>query len=395
MKLNFSEGVKLPRGKTRQRKMLFYPSGIADGCTQFRFEFVRNSLNSEKKAEIQITNIFQEFFIKDGNRNILNPAYSDCDAVVLQRPVQEKFVSITRSLNVLQNNIRSKGVRPFRFVIDVDDIINNEHIADYNVAKAGYRDGKRFDVFRKSVDMCDELHVASKEMQKYYSNILDTDKVTYRPNFLPKYLYEGFYNEDSYKRYEKHSKRPRIVWAGSWSHFDVENRNKGIDDFSELINFIKKTKNKYKWVFYGAHPPKLKSGIDNGDFEYYKWSSILSYPRKLWDLEPVIFIAPIQDNIFNRCKSNIKLTEMGVMGIAGVYQDLPPYQEAPLKFNNIDEFEDRVNYLLSGWDNYLGVIRAQRSFGEKFFMEDNMDFLLSTYLYSINDKMRDEYKFLI
>jgi glycosyltransferase involved in cell wall biosynthesis/radical SAM superfamily enzyme YgiQ (UPF0313 family) len=38
-----------------------------------------------------------------------------------------------------------------------------------------------------------------------------------------------------------------------------------------------------------------------------------------------IAIVPLQDNRFNRCKSNIKWLEYSACGIAGIYADLPPY----------------------------------------------------------------------
>jgi hypothetical protein len=38
-----------------------------------------------------------------------------------------------------------------------------------------------------------------------------------------------------------------------------------------------------------------------------------------------IFIAPLVDNLFNRCKSSIKYWEYSALGIGGVYSNLDPY----------------------------------------------------------------------
>lgn len=42
-----------------------------------------------------------------------------------------------------------------------------------------------------------------------------------------------------------------------------------------------------------------------------------------WD----IAIAPLEDNVFNRCKSDIKFLDYGILGLAGIYSDVPPYRE--------------------------------------------------------------------
>ena len=39
-----------------------------------------------------------------------------------------------------------------------------------------------------------------------------------------------------------------------------------------------------------------------------------------------IFIAPLLDNLFNRCKSQIKFLEYSVLGVAGVFSRLEPYK---------------------------------------------------------------------
>ena len=50
-----------------------------------------------------------------------------------------------------------------------------------------------------------------------------------------------------------------------------------------------------------------------------------SYGKALSSSGIDIALVPLQDNRFNRCKSNIKWLEYSACGIAGVYADLPPY----------------------------------------------------------------------
>ncbi|MCL5884014.1 MAG: glycosyltransferase, partial [Deltaproteobacteria bacterium] len=50
-----------------------------------------------------------------------------------------------------------------------------------------------------------------------------------------------------------------------------------------------------------------------------------SYARALQASGIEIGLVPLEDNPFNRCKSNIKWLEYAACGIVGVYPDLPPY----------------------------------------------------------------------
>ncbi|MDD2707180.1 MAG: glycosyltransferase [Verrucomicrobiae bacterium] len=53
---------------------------------------------------------------------------------------------------------------------------------------------------------------------------------------------------------------------------------------------------------------------------------IRQYAQKLMDLDLDIALAPLEDNEFNRCKSNIKLLEYGAAGVAVVASDVTPYR---------------------------------------------------------------------
>jgi len=61
-------------------------------------------------------------------------------------------------------------------------------------------------------------------------------------------------------------------------------------------------------------------------FSFLEFNAAYSpYAQFLQKTEIDIALAPLKDNQFNRCKSNIKWLEYSACGIAGVYSDLPPY----------------------------------------------------------------------
>jgi hypothetical protein len=171
--------------------------------------------------------------------------------------------------------------------------------------------------------------------------------------------------------FEKHKHKPRILWAGSASHIDGSNINNGKDDFNGIEKFVLSTLDDYQWVFYGASPTWARSYIMDGRIEFHNWTGITDFPMKIHNINANLVIAPLRNNFFNECKSNIKLTEAGAIGVAGVYQDIEPYKEAPLKFKTADEMADQIKKVLSDEDFYVKTLREMRDISEGYFLDNN------------------------
>ena len=364
----------------QQPQIIFYSGGVSDGCSIFRMEMPRKALNESNQAICQISNHIFPLVLPNGKGGaLLNPVYKNTHCVVKQRPTNPNELEFCKTFKQVQQQIKGSG-QLSRFVMDVDDILHGDHVSKYNTNGKHFFDNKRFNTFAECVKQSDELHVCSKAMRDFYREEIGFEQVLYKPNFLPKYYYDWFDLERSKKVYEKNQKKPRILYAGAAQHFDKLNQNGGKDDFTHILDLIHKTKHDWQWVFYGAHPNQLQSDVNSGLIEFHQYTPFSDYPKKLMSLEPTVMLAPLENNTFNKCKSNIKLTEAGALGIAGVYQNLDPYEEAPLKFDSADEMADQINFLLESWENYEKVILEQRQFAEQFFIEDNINFLLGSYL---------------
>lgn len=353
---------------------IFYPAGINDGCTAWRMRFVEEALNFNKRSNVQITNILQPSGLN--NTNKVNSVYTTADSVLIQRPVSEDRLNLIKNLQIVKNAISRLGHTPFRLVIDIDDVIKPDAMPNFCESKIHF-DDKKWDIFKECVKRSDELHVASPYMRDFYKNEIGVDHITYKPNLMPRHLYDhhnvcGVFNRNT------HSKKPRILWAGSFTHIDVNNKNGGDDDFSHIIDFIRKTVDTYQWVFFGAIPNGMEDIRDK--IETHSWIGIYYYPRKVLDLCVDVMIAPLQDNEFNKSKSNIKLIEGGALGIPVICQDLEPYKEAPLKFNTGEELSDQLKLLISNESHYKECIEKQKVISDRFFIEDeeNLDMLVAT-----------------
>src|SRR5262249_13670992 len=99
-------------------------------------------------------------------------------------------------------------------------------------------------------------------------------------------------------------------------------------------------------AFHGLPVHSLNLG-DNVEYpNFVRWMK-----RNIWwDLA----IAPLQDNPFTRCKSDIKFLDYSALGIAGVYSRVQPYEQTVrhletgyLTDNSADAWVEALDQLLS------------------------------------------------
>ena len=103
----------------------------------------------------------------------------------------------------------------------------------------------------------------------------------------------------------------------------------------------------------GGAPLKLKPFIDNGDIEFHPWATLPDYPQAIADLNVNCLIAPLANNEFNKCKSNIKHLEGATQGIPVVCQDLITYESSPNRFQTGEEMIDQIRSILKDTDTYM------------------------------------------
>src|SRR5690606_19133931 len=78
-----------------------------------------------------------------------------------------------------------------------------------------------------------------------------------------------------------------------------------------------------EWVFMGMCPERLRPYVH----EYHPGVAIEQYPARLAALDLDLAIAPLEDNQFNRCKSNLRLLEFGTCGFPVVCSDVEPFRD--------------------------------------------------------------------
>lgn len=292
--------------------------------------------------------------------------YRGVKCVKVQRQAsndQKEFVKFLKSIQ------KDCG---FKLVYEVDDVVFREDIPDYNKFKFAFDNEEIRNNCIEIINMCDEVTVTCDYMRKLYQTRTGKKEITVVPNFVPYHWMGHQYNRQQiWNNYDKNRRKPRVLYTGSGAHYDVDNKNGGVDDFSHVIDVVRRTIDKYQWVFVGSFPPPLLPLVQSGKIEFHQWQSLNKYAEFIAKLGAQIMIAPLQDNSFNNAKSDIKFIEACVLGLPCLVQNMETYKEAPteLKFKTGEELEQKLELILKNKAAYYRNTEIFRQFGEKRFLE--------------------------
>jgi glycosyltransferase involved in cell wall biosynthesis len=255
---------------------------------------------------------------------------------------------------------------------EVDDVVFHEEIPDFNVYKETFANDEVRQNCIDMINICDEVTLTCDYIRNLYKEKTGKKEITVIPNFVPYFWMGHLYNPNKVKdQYLKNKRKPRVLYTGSGAHYDVDNKNGGIDDFSHVIDMVRRTVDKYQWIFVGSYPPKLADLVLRGKVEYHPWKSLQEYPSFINDLNAQAMIAPLFDNSFNRSKSDIKYIEACTLGLPCLLQDMETYKDAPefLKFKTGDDLEAKLDSVLGDRKAYNNNIAMLREIGESRFLE--------------------------
>ena len=345
------------------------------GCGHWRMIWPEQVMNAHNKAVVHGTTVM----------NADPRYYTQTKAVRIQRqatPQQLEFVKFLRKLADANN---------FRLIYEIDDICFHEDIPDYNKYKTAFTDPKIRQSAQEMMEICDEITVTCPFMRDYYASKTNNKNVTVIPNFMPKFWIGGKSDiTRTMESYDKNKRKPRILYAGSGAHFDVENRTKYRDDFEHVNDVIRRTVDKYQWVFLGAYPLPLRDLIQNGKVEFHPWKRLYEYGQGLYDLNVNMVVAPLQDSTFNRAKSDLKYIEACALGLPIACQDLCTYENAPIKFRTGQEMIDQIESTLRDRKRYKSLCKKASQYADTRWLEDdrNIDCYTELYQYGINDPKR-------
>ena len=267
-------------------------------------------------------------------------------------------------------------------VYNIDDCIYKDDIPKYNKAWQVYQDDQYMRNVYNMLNASDFVLVTTDELGEYYIKRfgVNPDSIVVIPNYIPRWWLEHCYDlERRVKLYEQNRNRPRIGLIGAPAHYDVERKNIE-NDITALLPYIKKTLKDFKWVIFGSEIPELQDMVARGDIEYHRGIDILHYPDRVSALNLQYIVAPLLDNTFNRCKSNIKLTESWAMGIGCAGQDICAYNKyTDDVFHDDDSLDAILRRDLKDEGAFAEKIVANHAKMNGWWLEDHLDQWLRLY----------------
>ena len=271
------------------------------------------------------------------------------DTVVVQNAISDKEIELLQIYREFKPEVQ--------VVFMLDDLLHDlpEKSSQYRRMKAAYRDARSR--LRNVLGYCDRLIVSTEPLAEMCADMIDDIEII--PNRLQKEKWLGL------QSLRQQSSKPRVGWAGAQQHQG---------DLELIIDVVKETANEVDWVFFGMCPDEIKPYIR----EEHQFVDIEHYPQKLASLNLDLAIAPLEDNDFNRAKSNLRLLEYGIMGWPVICSDIFPYQtnNAPVTrvANQKAEWLAAIRQILADPVALQQAGDSLKSWVEQhYFLEDHMD----------------------
>jgi glycosyltransferase involved in cell wall biosynthesis len=320
------------------------------GCGHYRMKYSAWAIQSQRK-DVKI--------IESGKFIAVPKFYNGIRHVRVQRQISND------QLHIIKNFLKPLSDQlGFWLSYEIDDVIHMDDIPRYNMGWSAFQDVQLMANAKEILSICDFMTVTTEDLKQYYHKRFDVPRnnIIVVPNYMPKWWMDGLYYIDHISaRFDRNKHKPRIGFISSTTHFDINNNNDGIDDFTHVIDFVRKTCDKYQFVFVGGCPKQLHDLRIAGKIECSNGFDILNYPKEIVKLNFDLTIAPLIDNVFNRGKSPIKFQESAAMGIPCFCQNISTYNKyTTLLFDNSIDLEYKVADILSNKDMYMHMVQRHR-----------------------------------
>lgn len=270
----------------RREKLPVYSVHNADffGCGYYRMITPLEAMQNEGVAEGKAHNILL------GMRELeqFKP-----DTLIVQRRYSEPFQHWASRIRKLSNVFT---------VYELDDYILNVPLKNHHSRDFKAEINKQL---RKTLTYFDRFVVSTAPLAEALSDM--HPEIVVVNNKLPVNWWGNLLS------LRQQGKKPRVGWAGGSSH---------TGDLEMIVDVVKEFADKVEWVFLGMCPAKLRPYVH----EIHYGVDITLYPAKLASLNLDLALAPVEDNIFNTCKSNLRLMEYGACGIPVICSDVECYR---------------------------------------------------------------------
>lgn len=231
----------------------------------------------------------------------------------------------------LQNIATLKGLKK-TVVIDWDDDFMS--LPKHHPSYRHFNNPQTIKANIESIKMADVVTVSTQ----YLKDLLSP----YNENVI---LIRNAFNDNMFSFKKNPQRTSDIYWRGSQFHRgDIFSF---IDEMSELI-----AKNSVKWVFNGSDdfwPLLIKIPEHSGKIHHQPPADVIQYMYFLSKYNPLLVHIPLEDNKFNKSKSNIGLIEACLAGTIPVCPNWEEWRlDGALNYDNPKEYFDLISNVIKG-----------------------------------------------
>ena len=341
------------------------------GCSNVRLRFNQYYLTSiHEKLGIHFVNT--PIPCTDTNWLSLTKAF------ICQRFVNEQDYQMIKMLKEHQPKFG------YKLIYELDDIIwmhNNENVPDYNMASFNFAKTAPAiqATLQKILPLFDQIVASTDYLAKAFREDFNLPNVTVIKNVVPSFLW----GSDTKAPLTSDLVKPHIGYTGAPQHY----RNPiplgvspeyplGVtamtgDWTNEWVNFIKdNVKNdKIDFTIHSTIPYFFEDIADK--IRHAPWVDTVNYPQLVKKNNYDIIIAPLQDNMFNKCKSDLRFIEGCIAGsvvMATDFKDGPYEYVHPLCKCKPDITQEELNkklQMICQKDVYNSILKYQYDYLEK------------------------------
>ncbi|OLU32693.1 glycosyl transferase [Pseudomonas sp. PA15(2017)] len=217
----------------------------------------------------------------------------DPDVIILQKQIGDERFDAMRRMQAFSRALK---------VYELDDYLPNLPVKSVHRAQMPKDILKSM---RRGLGYVDRFVVSTHALADACSGLHDDIRVI--ENRLPPAWWRGLATT------RIRSGKPRVGWAGGIGH---------TGDLEMIADVVLALADEVDWIFMGMCPDKLRPAVK----EIHEGVDISVYPRALAALNLDLAVAPLEENLFNECKSNLRLLEYGACGFAVVCSDVRSYQ---------------------------------------------------------------------
>lgn len=279
-----------------------------------------------------------------------NPATYDwfvfgfCDVLFMQRPYLDQHVQIAEMA-------RSICVPIW---IDYDDDLFS--VPRSNPAHKVYSKVENQRNIAKLLAMADTVSVSTHQLKHKYAKLNPDIRVI--PNALNDFMLTS--------RPEIEPKKMVVNWRGSPTH------EKDVAMYSHAIVDLAQKFPEWKWNFIGHSFWGLIDAMPKGSVVECPAVDPILYWHLIGQLQPGLQIVPLEDNIFNRSKSNIAWQEAAYSGCGSLCPDWEEWRNpGALLYKNAGEFYSKLHDVLALKTNITELgLEAWSGVQEKYLLSN-------------------------